>query len=317
MNQVHVERKRRTKQGQEGMEYAVVRGDSGFSFTIELSRGMDISYASFQGVNLCYLVEENLLPAENIETNEYRKSRFFFGLLSTCGLENAGQPCEGREGNCCLHGSMNLSEAKNVRIYAEGGKVTVEGGMENRFEKWKSLRLSRRITYDDSQMKIMVEDEVENVGEHDEQVCLMYHYNFGEPFLEAGCEMELPFESVVPKNEVAKKMYKELDVVSGKRDGYPPHVFYCALERDENKISVAGLKNHRLGLRACVFYHASTLPKMDLWKKFSKESYVMAFEPCNEFPLGRYRQREEGVAQFVPPHGKVKYVTGFRLERSF
>ncbi len=294
-----------------------VCGAGGLSFTVELLRGMDISSAEFDGVSLAYFCQENL-PVKIADTSYQdicRESTFFYGLLSTCGLENTGQKSRGEEGECCLHGSLNLFPAEKVKTYAMGSMAVIEGEVKNGFERWNSLKLFRRIIYDDIQIKIRVEDYVINTHNNREQVCLMYHYNFGAPFLSEECEVQMEVESICPKNETAEKMYSQWEKIGRGIEGYPPHVFYCMLKKEKNDFSVASLYNRSLQLKASVSYHTSTLPKMDLWKYLSDKRYVLSFEPCNEFPLGRNEQLKQKRARYIEPYGCIRYLTEFQVER--
>ena len=82
-----------------------VNTGSGLCFTIVPDRGMDISRASYKGVNLVFLTQNGEVnPAfYNPKDSEWLRS-FFAGLLTTCGLifwpsggmeENSVQRCSG------------------------------------------------------------------------------------------------------------------------------------------------------------------------------------------------------------------------------
>ena len=92
-----------------------VKTGSGFDYTVVCDRGLDISLASYRGINLVHLTP-------NAETNpafydpwgaEWLRT-FSGGLLTTCGPTYIGNACED-EGECLgQHGRFSALPARQV-----------------------------------------------------------------------------------------------------------------------------------------------------------------------------------------------------------
>ena len=271
----------------------------GIRFCVEPSRGLDISSLSYRGIDIAYQAPTGV---RHHEVFKYAPGSFednmFFGMLTTCGLENAGPGCTDDGIYYSQHGSLNYSEADDVSasFSHDGRHLVIEGTVRgNRFGRHRFV-FSRKISFSSDACGIMIEDSVGNPGDTG-QICLMYHYNFGAPFLSPCCNLSIPYVSAVPKNEAAAVESDAILMVKEPSVANKPHVFYMSFpEEDIHEVSVS---NPDLAIEAVLSFNGDTLPCMDLWKCLKPEKYVMAFEPCNAFPYGRAAQRERGNAEYL------------------
>ena len=275
---------------------------------IETARGMDISRASFQGVDIGWLRPGALGPVEDGYDDELQERSMFFGLLTTCGLENAGPSCRDGEFFFCRHGSINWNRAEKLSFGMEGDVLLIKGTIPSlRFSS--PLLLHREIRIDPARNSISLRDRVENSGVAEEQLCIMYHYNFGAPFLGPDCRINIPASHVRPKNEAAERVMDKRYEVSAPDENAQPVVFYHEYSDKYAKVQKSTIENPALGIKVELLCRSCSLPMLDLWKDLRLGRYVLSLEPCNMFPYGRIKQRQQKLARFVQPGGMEEFET--------
>jgi hypothetical protein len=110
----------------DGVRAIEVTTGSGLSFSVLPGRGMDIPFASHKGKSLGFFSGTGITsPAYFEEPNlEWRRS-FYAGMLTTCGIANAGAPSMDRGKPFGLHGRLSNAAAEDLCIDQdwEGGRV--------------------------------------------------------------------------------------------------------------------------------------------------------------------------------------------------
>ena len=92
-----------------------VNTGSGLQYTIIPDRGMDISLASYKGINLVYLTSNSETHPAFYEPEGFGwLHTFTAGLLTTCGLTHVGGPVSDEEGQFGLHGRYSTIPARQV-----------------------------------------------------------------------------------------------------------------------------------------------------------------------------------------------------------
>ena len=278
------------------------------TFTLQPGRALDISSLFFDGTAIAYNAPDE---CEDVSCVPYREGEFpkhmVLGLLTTCGLENAGPEQTDEDGVLWLkHGSMSFNGAENVSVTGKDDELVITGEITgNRFNK-HHFNLFRTIIFSDSENSLRIEDRVTNPGERD-QICLLYHYNLGSPFLSPSCTVKLPASEIIPADRNAEEDMERFLVVDAPGDA-KPEVFYT----DSSSVRVY---NSALGLVFTLGKSPDTLPKLDIWKNFRPERYVMSFEPCNAYPYGRLKQRDKGNACFLEKGETITYITKVSVGR--
>ena len=107
---------------------------------ITAGRGMDISELRYRGVPIAYLTKAGVGSAALYDpVGDGWLKNFFAGMLTTCGLSNAGPACKGdlgllRNVPLGLHGGISNTPADNVctrEEWKDGSyRMTVSGRME-------------------------------------------------------------------------------------------------------------------------------------------------------------------------------------------
>lgn len=273
------------------------KGNNGLSFTVEASRGLDISNLSFHGISISYLSEDGVRTPEDFKYESDFQKNMFFGMMTTCGLENTGPQSMDEEGNLVSqHGSQNNERAYNVAYKCFDNKLQITGQISSRRFKKHSFVTNRTIIFDNSDNTIEISDWIVNIEEKD-QLCLMYHINFGSPFLNNNCVISIPFVEATPKNRDAETRMDEMLSIGKANADNPPLVYYLVLDTTNNPTSK--IYNPDVDIEVALETDKKSLPKLDLWKSLRPERYVVSFEPCNAFPYGRKEQILRHEAQFL------------------
>lgn len=111
----------------DGMRLLEIRNGLGMEVTISLDRCADISRLYLDGKNLGYFSPCGYVhPAYYQEADSGFLKSFTAGFLTTCGLQNVGNPCtdEGKEYG--LHGTIGNTPADHVSWKEEKDTIKVE-----------------------------------------------------------------------------------------------------------------------------------------------------------------------------------------------
>ncbi|EYD77389.1 hypothetical protein Rumeso_01096 [Rubellimicrobium mesophilum DSM 19309] len=221
------------------------------------------------------------------------------GLLATCGLDSMGPASldGGREHG--LHGRIGRMPASVTRCEVTDQQVIIGGTVRQAALFGETLRLDRTISAEVGGASIRIEDRVTNEGMDPEGHMILYHCNFGWPFLDEGARVVGPGPAPTPRDPPAAAGLDTWAEVHGPVDDYPEQVFVHDVQGPEGR---ARLENPRLGLVAALSWDASTLPAMFQWKLLRRRQYVMGLEPVNTRAIfGRARARADGELPILAP----------------
>lgn len=106
-----------------GVDAVTFRTGSGFSFVALPGRGLDISWAEYQGLPLCWRSPTGEVAAAFYEPNGKGWLRSFYGgLFVTCGLSAAGQPSTDDGEQFGLHSGCELTSIPSAGRRSLGGR---------------------------------------------------------------------------------------------------------------------------------------------------------------------------------------------------
>lgn len=283
----------------------------GLEATLIVDRGLDVLDFRHNGRSLAWHSGTGpVAPAfHEPQGLEWLRS-FSGGMLTTCGLGNAGAPSEDAGMAYGLHGRIANAPATNV---AWGGEwdgdeyiLRVTGEMREARVFGPRLVLRRTITTALGWTKIIIEDTVENEGFGSEDFMLLYHVNAGFPVLDDDAEVRIE-GAPQPYDAVAKAHADAWTRAGAPAHGVPEQVFIHQPPTDADGFAQAELVNRRIGLGFRVRYRAKELPWLWQWKMLGARDYVMGLEPCNCGPGGRAAARAAGQIGHLPPRGFVTH----------
>ncbi len=227
------------------------------------SNALDIAWVKYNGVNISYLSSNGL----NNNDGPF-KDRFDGGFLYTCGLDNVSA-CEKDK---AIHGSMHARKAENVYYNIEDNKVIVYGKVVNSALRGPNLIFTRK--YEIYSDKIIVNDNVYNDSFTDAEFALIYHTNFGYPFLVSCLDVQFDaIESVAAntycadKIDMCKNIHEPLDYG-------PEELFYHKITNNHVEMT-----NTKVGIKCTMDYDNHNFPYLVEWKNLYAGNYVLGMEP--------------------------------------
>ena len=180
-----------------GVEALEVNTGAGLRFTVLKDRCLDIGWADYQSIPIGFISKAGISSSMYFEHKAAELHRVFGpGLLTTCGLRNVGNACviDGEE--FAQHGRIHSAPAENVSVegYWDGDeyKMVIKGEMREANLFKESLRLVRKIETSLGSNTFKLTDIVVNQALQSEDVCILYHINFGYPLVDEGAHIVLP-----------------------------------------------------------------------------------------------------------------------------
>lgn len=310
-----------TEGPERGVRAIDFRTGGGLNFTVLPERGMDISWAEYKGVPLCWHSATGQVGPWFYEPEGLGWLRSFYGgLLVTCGLTYMGAPCEDPEAEnpvsavpCVdmsriflgLHGRASNIPARNVKAdgewQGEDFVMWAEGKVREAVVFGEVMELRRRIEARLGERRLFVKDFVENAGYVKAPLMLLYHINLGFPIVDHGSRLLAPVEGVEPRDEEAERGLQEFDRFSGPIPGFKEQVYFIEMRPDSEGFVRAALANEALGLGVYVKYRKEQLPKFIEWKMMGEGVYVVGIEPANSLVLGRAEARRRDELEVLEP----------------
>jgi len=290
----------------DGVRAVEVATGSGLSFTVLPGRGMDIPFATYKGKALGFFSGTGITaPGYFAEPGlEWRRS-FYVGLLTTCGIANAGAPSQDQGKAFGLHGRVANAAAENLCVDQEweGDEflIRLKGTMREAEAMVENLALTRRVETRLGAKGFRVHDVVVNRGFEPQPLIMLYHCNFGFPLLGPKARIVGPIRKTEPRDEEARKDrgVEECRSFPEPVQGYQEKVFFHTLGTDNHGRTFVALLNPDAGdgepLGIVLRWNAKELPHLTEWKMVRKGFYVLGLEPGNSIPLGRGVLREKGV----------------------
>jgi len=288
---------------------------TGFSFTVILDRGIDISQASYCGKSLCWRSCTGEVHPHFFEPEGLRWLRSFFGgLLTTCGLTYCGAPCEDEGEKLGLHGRISHTPAEEVSIEKkwEGDEyeLSLSGLLRESVVFGENIVLRRKICTRLGESRLWIYDSIENEGFERTPFMLLYHINGGFPVVAEGSRLISPSLEIIPRDDEARKGKEDYYKFSAPIPGFKEKVYYHKMKEDEAGLVQAALVNENLegnGFGFYIKYKKEQLPEFVEWKMMGEGTYTVGVEPGNCTAEGREKLRKEGTLEFLEPGEKKEF----------
>lgn len=151
--------------------------------------------------------------------------------------------------------------------------------------------------------QIIIEDNVVNEGDRKEPFMILYHINFGYPFLNPDCEIVIPSREIRGWDEFSSKnIHRHLEIAGPEAN--MPELTYCHdLYCDESGLTGFMVTNKKTDpdIGVMVKYDRNVLDNLTQWKYLRRKDYVMALEPCNNLVKGIDNESKNGNLKFLEP----------------
>ena len=237
----------------------------------------------------------------------------FDEMMVRCGLTQNGPPSPVSEPFAIgLHGMIANRPAHYLAVHEETDRLIVEGHVDETCLFGMNLRLITRITLMKDSASLKVEDEVINMGNGMADLELLYHWNFGRPWLDGGAQFVAPSIEVVPRDKTAAKGVNSYDIYDEPMVGYHEQAFFFKLKADpETNNTTVMLRNDAGDKGLALRFDVTQLPCFTLWKNTAgyENGYVTGLEPATNFPNPKAFEKEHGRVIQLMPKGRHLAVT--------
>jgi hypothetical protein len=285
-----------------GMASYEVRTGSGLEYTLLPDKCLDIHELRYRGVNLAFAAKTGLsAPAYGYPLENEFDVYWGAGMLSTCGLMNIGTDGRDETGRYHpLHGRIGMTpaEQRSARAYWDEGVYRLEARAVTREAVLgqHNVALSRKISSQLGSASLVIEDTVANDEPTPARYMLLYHFNFGYPFLDEDTQLLFPPAAapVQPRTESARAGLATWHQMGPPEDEKAEEVFFHRPAADAHGQVAVSLENRKLGFGVTLSYAAKTLPVLTQWKSLRSGEYVLGIEPATATLRGRVTEAQDG-----------------------
>ncbi len=243
----------------------------------------------------------------------------FNEFLNRCGIEWSGAMGDdeiiNNMGNKTriflpLHGKVGWTPACRVVVICRDDTLILQGDIPEQIVFGVNYLLRTNLVLEKGKAQIRIEDTLYNLGDTEGEYEMLYHTNFGPPFLEAGSSFIGTFDKLVPRDVFAERGVQNLATFPGPTPGFIEQVFLLRGKPDNQGFAHQFLVNAKHDLAAMVSYKVDTLPFSILWKRCtgSRDGYVVGFNPCSDLPNPRKIEREGGRVVTIKPDEQVTFM---------
>ena len=229
----------------------------------------------------------------------------FDELIVRCGLVSNGAPDfdENNRLSYPLHGRVANRPAHLVEVEIDGDEISIKGIVEESRFHFTKLRMFTTMKTRFNELGLRIHDEIENYSAAESEMQMLYHVNFGTPLLEAGAEVSVPIDTIVPRNDWAAAGIGHWSTYSEPVGGTEERVYFFKLLGDTKGNTQALLKNKNESFGASLQFNTQQLKCFSLWKNETSisDGYVTGIEPGTNFPNPRtYESEQDRIVKIKP-----------------
>jgi len=307
----------------EGIDIIEVNNGA-LSFSVLPTRGMGIWRGNYKSNNLgwdspvCGPVNPSLINLDS--ENGLGWLAGFDELIVRCGIAHNGAAgvdvihhADGKthETVLPLHGKIANIPAHFVAVEIEESnppKIFIIGEVDEAMLFMPHLRLKTKIETVVGSNTFTITDEIVNCGTSETEIEMLYHCNFGPPFLDKGAKLVAPVREVAPRDSEAIDDAENYFLCDGPIAGFEEKVYLFDTAADEKENTIAMLKNKNADKAVALRYNKKELPFFTFWKNTAAvdDGYVVGLEPGTDFPNNRSFERECGRVKRVAPSDSYK-----------
>lgn len=284
-----------------GTDAVEVRTGSGLRYIVLPDRGMDVGLAEYKGQPFVHISPVGVVnPLYYEGTGDEWLRSFTAGLLTTCGLDQVGDACDAGG----LHGRIANIPAEKVCLREEetqdgSFEMSVSGCVRQAKEAVQNLTLRRTYTSRAGENSIHIHDVIANESYVPSPFMLLYHINFGFPFLDEHFTLDIPHSEICSMYPDREAEFPNALKAEAPQAGYSENVFYLQILPDETGRGT--ITAHGNGYDIRITLPADILPRVAVWKQMGCQDYVMAVEPCNNWIRGQRWEEANGTLQILAP----------------
>ncbi|MBO9112539.1 MULTISPECIES: aldose 1-epimerase family protein [Rhizobium/Agrobacterium group] len=266
-----------------GQRLLIARNAKGISFEVAVDRGFDISSLAFKGLNIGWNSPTQMRypPSDPGSEEGWGFLRNFDGFMVTCGLDHISRPRDIdishfehphlKTKKMPLHGRISSERARLVGygVDHETEEIFCEGIVRQASVFGETLELRRRITLGIFGSEIAIADAVTNRGFVPSRHAMIYHLNFGYPFLDKNLEFsglpevlaaKLRIDTPLPDDKYGERV----DTIDSRDIPGPDPI---------------RLSNPALDISVRLSFSRTHLNKLAIWRAYQSGVYALGVEP--------------------------------------
>ena len=302
-----------------GVRLLEFRTGSGFAFDVLVDRAMDIGRCELAGRALGWQSVVGFGGPWYAEQEELGWLRNWGGgLLTTCGLDHALFMADDsaeqyhyppfKTQRFGLHGRISNRPAR-LTGYGErwDGDVCILWATGETLQAavfGEQVLLKRRIEARVGESRLVIHDEVENVGPDRTPHMYLYHINVGFPVLDDGAELLVPATEPTARGDHAVAGYTRFH---GPTAGFLEEVTEHTIHAEADGSVPVAIVNRALGLGAYEVFNRGQLPHHFIWRMLGEGTYAVGIEPSTNRTAGRLDARERGELIELDPGESRSY----------
>lgn len=288
-----------------------VKTGSGFDYTVVCDRGLDISLASYKGINLVHLTDTaETNPAFYDPWDAEWLRTFSAGLLTTCGPVNLSSPCTDNGEKLGQHGRWSSLSGKQICDMTDfdEGKIEIKGRLSDSFLFGHKLKIDRKIKSEFGKSSVLVEDRITNEGSRSTPLNILYHINFGYPLLCEDATVHVPSSKCMGYDDYTNERLGEQRTIKSP-DGENSEKNFLHTFDTEDDITTVWVHNKKLagGLAVYIKFDNKKMPYLTQWVLEDIKDYVLALEPANVPCEPRNALRERNMLPHIEPGETVDF----------
>lgn len=291
------------------------------SFSILPTRGMGLWRGDYHGLPLGWRAPvEGPVHPKYVNLADRGGLGWLSGfdeLLCRCGLAFNGPPGEdtwtdssgaSQRALLTLHGRIANLPASAVEVSVSldpPHELSVTGEVDEGCLFFPQLRLRTTYTTVPGSNRLVIHDRVTNRGARPAELQMLYHTQFGPPFLEAGSRVLAPIAQMGPLTARAAEGIDTHETFGPPTPGFAEQVYVYQLLADHSGMTLSVLTNSHADKAVCLRFPARQLPCFTVWKNTMamEEGYVTGLEPATNYPNFRGFERKQGRVPVLAPGG--------------
>ena len=188
-------------------------------------------------------------------------------------------------------------------------EIVVEGHVEESRLFGPQIRMETRITTVPGSNILVVRDEFVNLKEQPVEMQILYHWNFGPPFLDRRRAVLAPIKSVTPRDRRAQEgACSDMIFMAVPSPAFPSRSIStsCTPGQTPRRQTLAMLRNHTGDKGVVLRFPDDQLPAFTLWKNTGglRDGYVTGLEPGTNYPNARPFEQARNRVVTLPVDGR-------------
>ena len=177
--------------------------------------------------------------------------------------------------------------------------------------------LTRRIRTALGWNRVLVEDQVENLGHTPAPHMMLYHVNAGFPVVSPASELLTATIEAKPRDAEAEKERDKWSRFLPPTAGFAERVYFHQLRKGPDGKTIVAMVNRGFqggrGIGYALRFPREQFPCFTEWKMMGQGLYVVGTEPGNVNPVARETLRRENRLPMIAPGERKTYELEFQV----